>query len=78
MVAVLYVRSLRIDRVSRHSEKSRLWCSRSNWLAARTADHAFQLDGLSPTHRTARPPQLPRTAIRDRSVQSRLRHQAAI
>src|SRR6516165_8930695 len=27
----------------------RLWCLRSNWLAARTADRAIQLDGLSPT-----------------------------
>jgi|HubBroStandDraft_2_1064218.scaffolds.fasta_scaffold237128_2 hypothetical protein len=33
--------------MTRHSEKGRLWCSRSNWLAARAADHAIQLDGLS-------------------------------
>jgi len=32
--------------LTHHSEKGRLWCSRSNWLAARTADHAIPLDGF--------------------------------
>ena len=30
-------------------EKGRLWCLRRDWLAARTADHAIQVDGLSPS-----------------------------
>ncbi len=40
-------------RNTRHSEKGRLWCSRSNWLAARTPIGQFTLSVLSPTRTPA-------------------------
>src|SRR5258708_1576332 len=45
-----------------HSEKGRLWRSRSNWLAARTADHSIQLDGL-PALRESAASTLPRYGV---------------
>ena len=39
-------------RVTRHSETGRLRCSRRNWLAARTTDHAMQVDDLSANRRS--------------------------
>src|SRR5437868_4807478 len=47
--------------MTRYSEKGRLWSSSSNWLDARTADHAIQLDGLSPSRSV--PLANPNTAI---------------
>ena len=55
-----------LGRITRHSEKGGLWCSRRDWLTARTADHAIHFDGLLAFHRLISPPEI--SVARDTSL----------